>query len=176
MTDGRIAVIGIGDSPVFNHLQSISNSLKIPFISIKWNGIEEENSLIANEVNHNNADEISLRHSQINIHPPAHKMMKAIINLIEHYKWDFVTIIYQESYGLDRVEDLIRFPRMLGNKFRLNVRQLGPDVDKWVYLIKDVKLSGSSHIIVDVNTKYLNKFLQQVFKLNTLCQGYFFIF
>ncbi len=34
--EGRLAVIAIGTSPVFHHLKSITNSLKIPFIAVKW--------------------------------------------------------------------------------------------------------------------------------------------
>ena len=118
----------------------------------------------------------------INIHPPANKLMKAVIDLIEYYKWEYVTILYQESTGISRIEDLIKLPRRpplrpssrsastqpppihlnLNNKVKLQVRQLSSDVRKWINLIKDVKLSGSSHIIVDIQTKYLNKFLEQV--------------
>ena len=100
----------------------------------------------------------------MNIFPPANKHIEAIIDLINHYKWEFVTILYQESLGPNRVEELIRLPSSLfnENKFRLQVRQLSTDIDKWIYLIKDVKLSGSSHIIVDIENKYLNRFLQLV--------------
>ncbi len=72
--------------------------------------------------------------------------------------------MYQESLGPNRVEELIRLPSNIfnENKFRLQVRQLSTDIDKWIYLIKDVKLSGSSHIIVDIENKYMNRFVQLV--------------
>jgi hypothetical protein len=56
----------------------------------------------------------------------------------------------------------VRLPSSVNNenKFRLQIRQLSRDTDKWIYLIKEVKLSGSSHIIVDIETRSLNKFLQ----------------
>ena len=81
------------------------------------------------------------------------------------YKWDFVTILYQETTGPERIQEFIRLPSTIfthNNKFRLQVRQLSSDVEKWIYLIKDIKLSGSSHIIVDVETKNLNKFIKIV--------------
>lgn len=106
-----------------------------------------------------------------------------MIDLIEYYKWEYVTILYQESTGLSRIEDLIKLPRRppqlrspnrtnmavhlnLNNKVKLQVRQLSSDVRKWINLIKDVKLSGSSHIIVDIQTRHLNKFLEQVSDLH----------
>ncbi len=51
---------------------------------------------------------------------------------------------------------------VFNSKFRLQVRQLNSDPKQWIYMLKDVKLSGSSHIIVDIETKYLNLFLEQV--------------
>lgn len=42
----------------------------------------------------------------------------------------------------------------------MHVKQLGIDVDQWIYTLKDVKQSGSSHIIADIQTKHLNKFLK----------------
>lgn len=126
-------------------------------MSIKW-----ENN---REVIQTNEEFVEFQ-SNLNIHPPANKLIAATIDVISYYKWEFVTILYQESLGPDRIEDLIRLPSNLfnENKFRLQVRQLSSDVDKWIYLIKDVKLSGSSHIIVDIESKYLNKFLQLVIK------------
>jgi len=47
-------------------------------------------------------------------------------------------------------------------KCRIRVRQLGAEVSKWTNTIKDLKTSGTSHIIVDVETKYMNEFIRQV--------------
>lgn len=154
------------------HIHSLANSLKIPYISIKWNSLEEE-QVILNNLNQIYDDEpVQLNH--VNIHPPAHKLVKGIIDLIDYYKWDYVTILYQESIGLARIEDLIKLPtrpnygapmkpgNMNSNKLRVQVRQLSSDISQWIYVIKEVKLTGSSHIIVDIQTKYLNKFLEHV--------------
>jgi hypothetical protein len=148
------------------HIHAIADSLKVPYISIKWDSLEEENAIIA-AATQTSSDGERGQINQVNIHPPAYKLMKAIIDLIDYYKWEYVTILYQESTGLDRIEDLIRLPRrsINDNKLRLQVRQLSSDINKWIYLIKDVKLSGSSHIIVDIQTRYLNKFLEQVSRL-----------
>ena len=45
---------------------------------------------------------------------------------------------------------------------RVRVRQLGADVTKWTQLIRDLKASGTSHIIVDIETQYMNEFIRQV--------------
>lgn len=101
----------------------------------------------------------------VNIHPPASKIMNAIIDLVHMYKWGYVTVLYQEDTGPERIQKFIQLPSTTfynSKKFRLQVRQLSSDYDKWIYLIKEIKLSGSSHIIVDIETRLLNKFIQIV--------------
>jgi hypothetical protein len=170
-------VIGIGESPVFQQIYAITKSLKIPYMSVRWENQEEEQSM-ATKLS-STLEEIAFQSHRINLHPPANKLMKGVTDLIHYYKWEYVTILYQESNGLNRIEDLIKLSRRMGqgggsggggggssnNKMRVQVRQLSSDINKWIYLIKDVKLSGSSHIIVDIQTKFLNKFLEQVRKM-----------
>lgn len=42
LEDGRIAVIGIGDSPAFAHINSVCASLQIPFLAIKWESMSDD--------------------------------------------------------------------------------------------------------------------------------------
>jgi hypothetical protein len=161
------------------YIQSITNTLKIPYISIKWDTLEEEHTILSLAAAYqSNNDNDSILINQINVHPPAYKLMKAIIDLIDHYKWEYVTILYSESSGLDRIEDLIRLPRksLNDNKLRLQVRQLSSDIEKWIYVIKDVKLSGSSHIIVDIPTKYLSTFISQAEEVGLMTSYFHFMF
>lgn len=163
-------MIAIGTSPVFNHLKSIANSLKIPFIAVKWDDTDFSDYDIGDHLRMNLADskpllEVNEYKNFVNIHPPASKIMNAIIDLVQMYKWDHVTVLYQEDTGPERIQKFIQLPSTTfynSKKFRLQVRQLSSDYDKWIYLIKEIKLSGSSHIIVDIETKYLNKFIQIV--------------
>ncbi len=100
----------------------------------------------------------------VNMHTPSSKIMNAIVDLIDYYKWEFVTILFQESLGLEHIQNLIRIPSVINIEklSRTNVRQLSGDINEWGYLLKDIKLSGSSHIIVDIETKYINEFIRQV--------------
>lgn len=109
--------------------------------------------------------------NHINLHPPGKQLTNAIINLIDHYKWEYVTLIYHENSGLRRIEDLLRFERkkIFSNqrisldKLNIQVRQLSSNVDQWVYLLKDIKQSGSCHLIVDIQVEYLNRFFESVY-------------
>ncbi|CAF0769478.1 unnamed protein product [Brachionus calyciflorus] len=187
LDEGRIALLGIGESSIFKYLQSISSSLKVPYIAIKWENLDEENKILEKLLD--DSDEESKTESNlINMHPPAHKIVKSMIDLIDFYKWDYITILFQESAGLGRIQDLIKlnvrkyFKNRNGqaynvnSKFRVQVRQLSKDISEWIYLIKDVKLSGSSHIIVDLNKKYLNLFLEKAEEVGLMTSYFHFMF
>ena len=85
--EGRIAIITIGDCQVFSYVQSIANQLKIPYLTIKW-----ENQ---RELQHQDNEEFIELKSSLNIHPPANRIIEAVIDLVNHYKWEYVTILYQ---------------------------------------------------------------------------------
>lgn len=139
---------------------------------------EYKNNLI-NSLNIQNAQAQTASNeiTQINLYPPSHKLMKAILDLVTYYNWDYVTILFQEFDSLSRIEDLIRLQKKSRNeKLRLTVKQLGPDVKKWIYLLKEIKLSGSSHIIVDIHAKYLNKFFEIADEVDLTTSYFHFLF
>ena len=183
LNEGRIAVIGIGSNPTLRHLETITTVLNIPFLSIKWNNNHDKEPLVISSSNQNNferrddeddnyieLDDSYLETDQIlnpfslNMHSPSSKVLNAVYEFSEYYRWEFITILYQESLGLEHIEDLIRLPTILhlDKATRFQVRQLSSNITDWIYLLKDIKLSGSNHIIIDVETKYLNSFINQV--------------
>lgn len=187
LEDGRIAVLAIGESPVFSLVHLIANTLKIPYITIKWDKLNEEYKNIENLLDEAD-DEPKKVENLINIHPPANKIIKAIIDLIDFYKWDHITVLFQETTGLARIEDLVKLnlrkyyrnsaanSQNINPKFRVQVRQLSRDTSEWIYLIKDIKLSGSSHLVVDIQKRYLNKFLELSEEVGLLTSYFHFMF
>ena len=109
------------------------------------------------------------------MHPPSFKLMIAICDLIDHYKWKFVTILYQDSTGIGRIKQLLSIRYLNQNSIRLQLRKLDVDVDKWMHLLKDVKLSASSHLIIDVETKYFQYFLDQAEEVGLMTTYYHLI-
>ena len=140
ISEGRVAVLGIGDTTVLSHIHLITSSLKIPYLSIKWNGFNEEQMTLDKvEMDPN------IELNEIALYPPTKLITQSITDLINHYGWEHVTILYQESTGLEKIEDLIRLPfKSTSSKLRMHVKQLSVDSEQWIYSLKDVKLSGSS--------------------------------
>ena len=177
INEERIAIIAIGNCPVFLHLNGIANSLQIPFISIKWESMDEEISTLTNN---NMYDETNLHPIKLNIHPSPSKLTDAITDLIDYYKWEQITILYQESTGLNRIENLLKLSPKINNaennKFRIILKQLSLNTNDWQYVLKETKKSGSSHIIVDVETKNLNLFLKIAEELGLMTSYFHFMF
>lgn len=99
---------------------------------------------------------------ELNLHPPINKLIDAIINFITHYKWEFITVVYQDP---NRVEDLIRFSyitKVKDYKLRFQFKLLSKNADEWIDLISEIKKSGSVHLIIDIRAKLINKFIAKV--------------
>jgi hypothetical protein len=134
-------VLTIGNSRVFELAKLISNSLNIPYLTIK----SDTNT----DPTVNNDDKYEL-----NMHPPISKIMEAIIDLMDHYKWTSIAILYQEP---SRIEDLVR---VSGNsKYRLMFKQLTAKPNEWSNVIKEIKEDGFFHIVIDIETDLINQFL-----------------
>ena len=141
---GRIAVLTIGNSRVFELAKLISNSLNIPYLTIK----SDTNT----DPSINNDDKYEL-----NIHPPVNKIMEAIIDLINHYKWTHITVLYQEPR---RIEDLIRLDGNSKQKF--DFKYFDKNSSLWHQHFKDIRQSGSNNFIIDIETKLINEFIHLV--------------
>ena len=134
-------MLTIGNSRVFELAKLISNSLNIPYLTIK----SDTNT----DPTVNNDDKYEL-----NMHPPISKIMEAIIDLMDHYKWTSIAILYQEP---SRIEDLVR---VSGNsKYRLMFKQLTAKPNDWSNVIKEIKEDGFFHIVIDIETDLINQFL-----------------
>ena len=166
LQDGRLAIIGIGTSSVLTLIKSISNSLRIPYLAVEWSDSNTQ-PISSFDAPHEDKQLPAKFTNQLNLHPPASEVTRAVIDLVIHYRWEYVTILYTESYGPDRVRDLIKLPYSTvwtnkKKKLRLQIRQLSVDKANWVYQLKEIKLSGSSHIIIDIERKNFNDFIRIV--------------
>ncbi len=146
----RIAVITVGNSKVFQIAKIIANTLDIPYISINPDA---------------NLQESDKKHDsklfEINLHPPVSKIITAIIDIIHYSKWNFVDVLFQEP---SRIDYLIRYAgsKFDDKKLHFQFKLLSKNHSEWSSLLKNVRESGSSHIIIDIESKYINSFLKLV--------------
>jgi hypothetical protein len=135
-------MITIGNSQVFDLVKIVANSLNIPYLTIR-----SDNQLITD--------------SSINFHPPVLKLNEALIDMICYYKWKFVTLIFQDP---NQFENLIQYAsnKFFEHKIRFQYKVFSQYVYYWKYLLKEIIDSRSTHIIIELNTHMISKFLRIV--------------
>ena len=144
-----IAVLTIGYSTYFSHVKHITQSLNIPYLTIS-------------NINHNLNNDLN----SLNIHPTTNKIMEAVIDLIKYLKWKRIFIFYQEP---ERIEHLISFTNIDDLNFDFKFRLIDTaNIDEWLNAISYANEMEYSHFIVDLDAKYVNKFLKHVILLKFL--------
>lgn len=114
--------------------------------------------LTISNINHNTNNDFN----EINIHPTTNKIMEAVIDLIDHLQWKRIFVFYQEP---ERIEQLVSFTNIDDLKYDFQFRLIDINmIDEWINVINYARQMGYSHFIVDLDTKYINKFLELVNK------------
>ena len=75
----------------------------------------------------------------------------------------------------NRIEDLIRFADNQYPKINFQFRIISTNSSNWPHLLKYVRSSGFSNLIIDLDKKSINKFLDIVIKLNSFKMYYIII-
>jgi hypothetical protein len=140
-------VLTIGNSRVFELAKVISNSLNIPYLTIK-SDTKTDPTIYTND----DDDKYEL-----NMHPPTSKIMEAIMDLINHYKWTSITVFYQDP---SRIEYLIRLNGKSKHKF--DFKYLDTNSSIWYQHFKELRQTGSNNFIIDIKTNLINKFIHLV--------------
>jgi hypothetical protein len=84
---------------------------------------------------------------------------------------------FKEEIGFSGIEDIIDDPkRRDSSKLQVSVRMLEKDRSKWIYLLKDVKMRGSSYFIVHIEPELINEFVTKAREVGIMTTYYHFIF
>ena len=110
-------------------------------------------------INPNEVIEFNEQKSDLNLYPTVNHLMKAIIDLILHLKWEYLFVLFQDP---NRVEELIRFADYNYPKINIQFRIISSDSTNWEYLINYIKSTAYSNLIIDLDDKLINKFLDIV--------------
>ena len=126
------------------HIKVIADELDIPYLSIKTN----------NQISNNS------NNYELNIHPSIEVIQQAVIDLIQHFEWLYVTVIYQDPKRLEQflilAENLMNYDSGIQFRFRLlNSNNL-------LDILKEIKSSGSFRLVIDIEANLINKFMNLV--------------
>uniref|UniRef100_A0A674EAA8 Glutamate receptor n=1 Tax=Salmo trutta TaxID=8032 RepID=A0A674EAA8_SALTR len=141
---GVAAIFGPSHSSSANAVQSICNALGVPHIQTKWKHQVSDN-----------------RDSYyVSLYPDFQSLSRAILELVHFFKWRTVTVVYDDSTGLIRLQELIKAPSRYN--IRLKIRQLPAETKDAKPLLKEMKKAKEFHVIFDCDHEMAAWILKQV--------------
>uniref|UniRef100_G3X1D5 Glutamate ionotropic receptor kainate type subunit 2 n=1 Tax=Sarcophilus harrisii TaxID=9305 RepID=G3X1D5_SARHA len=141
---GVAAIFGPSHSSSANAVQSICNALGVPHIQTRWKHQVSDNK-----------DSF-----YVSLYPDFSSLSRAILDLVQFFKWKTVTVVYDDSTGLIRLQELIKAPSRYN--LRLKIRQLPADTKDAKPLLKEMKRGKEFHVIFDCSHEMAAGILKQV--------------
>ncbi|XP_059485780.1 glutamate receptor ionotropic, kainate 2 isoform X1 [Neocloeon triangulifer] len=137
---GVAAIFGPQSPQTASHVQSICDTMEIPHLETRWDfRLRRESCLV-------------------NLYPHPRAISKAYVDLVKAWGWKSFTIIYETNEGLVRLQELLKAHGP--SEFPIAVRQLGEGPD-YRPLLKQIKNSAESHIVLDCSTEKIYDVLKQ---------------
>ncbi|KFO32486.1 Glutamate receptor, ionotropic kainate 3 [Fukomys damarensis] len=155
---GVVAIFGPSQGSCTNAVQSICNALEVPHIQLRWK--------------HHPLDNKDTFY--VNLYPDYASLSHAILDLVQHLKWRSATVVYDDSTGLIRLQELIMAPSRYN--IRLKIRQLPIDSDDSRPLLKEMKRGREFRIIFDCSHTMAAQILKQAMAMGMMTEYYHFIF
>ncbi|KAL3278738.1 hypothetical protein HHI36_016268 [Cryptolaemus montrouzieri] len=140
LRNGVAAIFGPQSSHTASHVQSICDTMEIPHLETRWDyRLRRESCLV-------------------NLYPHPTSLSKAYVDIVKAWAWKSFTIIYENNEGLVRLQELLKAHGPY--EFPITVRQLGSGSD-YRPLLKQIKNSAESHIVLDCSTERIYDVLKQ---------------
>ncbi|XP_032901375.1 glutamate receptor ionotropic, kainate 3 [Amblyraja radiata] len=155
---GVVAIFGPSHSSSSNAVQSICNALEVPHIQIRWkhHPIDNRDSFYTN------------------FYPDYSSLSYGILDLVQFLKWRTATVVYDDSTGLIRLQELITAPSRYN--IRLKIRQLPIDSSDTRPLLKEMKRGREFRIIFDCSYTTAAQILKQAMAMGMMTEYYHYIF
>ncbi|XP_068125155.1 glutamate receptor ionotropic, kainate 3 isoform X2 [Hyperolius riggenbachi] len=155
---GVVAIFGPSHSSSSNAVQSICNALEVPHIQVRWkhHPLDNKDSFY------------------VNLYPDYASLSHAILDLVQFLKWRSATVVYDDSTGLIRLQELIMAPARYN--IRLKIRQLPPESEDARPLLKEMKRGREFRIIFDCTHVMAAHILRQAMAMGMMTEYYHYIF
>uniref|UniRef100_A0A2I3FZW2 Glutamate receptor n=1 Tax=Nomascus leucogenys TaxID=61853 RepID=A0A2I3FZW2_NOMLE len=155
---GVAALFGPSHSSSISAVQSICNALEVPHIQTRWK--------------HPSVDNKDLFY--INLYPDYAAISRAILDLVLYYNWKTVTVVYEDSTGLIRLQELIKAPSRYNIKIK--IRQLPSGNKDAKPLLKEMKKGKEFYVIFDCSHETAAEILKQILFMGMMTEYYHYFF
>ncbi|XP_041114644.1 LOW QUALITY PROTEIN: glutamate receptor ionotropic, kainate 1-like [Polyodon spathula] len=155
---GVAAVFGPSHSSSVSAVQSICNALEVPHIQTRWKhpAVDNKDTFY------------------INLYPDYVSISRAILDIVQYYKWKTVTVVYEDGTGLIRLQELIKAPSRYNIKIK--IRQL-PTMSKDARpLLKEMKKGKEFFVIFDCTHQTTAEVLKQILSMGMMTEYYHYFF
>ncbi|CAH1993009.1 unnamed protein product [Acanthoscelides obtectus] len=137
---GVAAIFGPQSAHTASHVQSICDTMEVPHLETRWDyRLRRESCLV-------------------NLYPHPTVLSKAYVDIVKAWGWKSFTIIYENNEGLVRLQELLKAQGPYESP--IAIRQLGEGSD-YRPLLKQIKNSAESHIVLDCTTPRIYEVLKQ---------------
>ncbi|KYO22752.1 hypothetical protein Y1Q_0003246 [Alligator mississippiensis] len=155
---GVAALFGPSHSSSVSAVQSICNALEVPHIQTRWK--------------HPTVDNKDTFY--INLYPDYAAISRAVLDLVLHYNWKIVTVVYEDSTGLIRLQELIKAPSRYNIKIK--IRQLPSGNKDARPLLKEMKKGKEFYVIFDCSHETAAEILKQILSMGMMTEYYHYFF
>lgn len=151
---GIQALFGPSDLILGSHVQSLCDALDIPHLEAR---IDIDNNY---------------KESSLNLHPSQDLMNQAYKDMMLFLNWTRAAILYEDEYGLIRLQELVRSPP--SKNLEIYIRQTNPTNYRTV--LREIKKKDIFNIIVDTNPSNINLFFRVLLQLQMNNHRYHYTF
>ncbi|XP_023661128.1 glutamate receptor ionotropic, kainate 1 isoform X2 [Paramormyrops kingsleyae] len=155
---GVAAIFGPSHSSSVSAVQSICNALEVPHVQTRWKHPSTDNK-----------DTF-----YVNLYPEYSSISRAILDVVQFYKWKAVTVVYEDSSGLMRLQELIKAPSRYNIKIKIRQLPLGSKDART--LLKEMKKGKELFVIFDCSWQTAANILKQILTLGMMTEHYHFFF
>ncbi|XP_040571507.1 glutamate receptor ionotropic, kainate 2 [Lepeophtheirus salmonis] len=162
---GVIAIFGPQNSANADHIKSITDTLEIPFMDTRWN--------LDNIVPFGGDPDYT-----VNLHPDVKTLGRALIDIINAYGWDYVTILYEDNDSIIRIKELLDFTSEIASPdiFQFVMKQLvSTPEDGYREVLREIFKMKAKYIIVDCSRNVLADVLKQAQQIGMMSDDYFYV-
>nr|QGW50279.1 gustatory receptor 24 [Chouioia cunea] len=147
-------LFGPADPLLGAHVQSICEALDVPHLEARVDF------------------EPSFKEFSINLYPAQDHLNRAFRDLMSFLNWTKVAIIYEEDYGLFKLQDLVKAPP--SPKTEMYIRQAGPGSYRQV--LREVRHKEIYKLIIDTDPMYMQQFFRAILQLQMNDYRYHYMF
>ncbi|KYQ56876.1 Glutamate receptor, ionotropic kainate 2, partial [Trachymyrmex zeteki] len=147
-------IFGPSDPLLGAHIQSICEALDVPHLEARVDF------------------EPTFKEFSINLYPAQDHLNKAFKDLISFLNWTRVAIIYEEDYGLFKLQDLVKSPPSV--RTEMYIRQAGPASYRQV--LREVRHKEIFKLIVDTDPAHMQQFFRAILQLQMNDYRYHYMF